>query len=400
MNRKMLAAVGAFGALTALAGPAVKMDSVAPGFPVWEGVTDKNYVAGRQVEPSDLRHKVTILVEVEPGEKMIAQLLEASKLVARASNVSLGFGANWEDAEMPRDVIAVLSVRGLTPKSLEEVAELLAGKGKKLDKDTASSLSKIKSGNCAVYRDLSYAGAPETEGKRPYVHVFGPTGAEPLCHGQLPATLKDANAAIAKGRKEISGWDPKWRPFYGYVADPPKFNTSIAKVLEKGKKARKAPMVPVMKALLTDIKSKDEEKAKEAQILYDALVQTRDDLILRIDLEASACPHRAYYDIQNLLKYWPMETKRVEAAMARMKSNPEVDMMGKMFTQLMEWSDPAYTCKNESEAKKNIQALNKMKKALAGPKESKTISIQNGALLLDMKVDSLISEMPSKVPAK
>ena len=41
-----------------------------------------------------------------------------------------------------------------------------------------------------------------------------------------------------------------------------------------------------------------------------------------------------------------------------------------------------------------------MKKALEKPKESKNITVQNGALLLDMKVDELISAIPAKVAAK
>ena len=87
------------------AGPVAKLDPVAEGYPDWQGLTAKNYVAGREIGPSDLRHKVTIIIEIEPNEKLVEQLELASKLAGRAS-FTAGFGANWEDLELPRDLIA------------------------------------------------------------------------------------------------------------------------------------------------------------------------------------------------------------------------------------------------------------------------------------------------------
>lgn len=382
------------------AGPAVKLDPVAEGYPDWQGLTAKNYIAGREISPSDLRHKVTIVIEIEPNEKLVEQLALAFKLAARAS-FSADFGANWEDLEMPRDLIAAFSVRGDNAKVRAEITEILTAKKKIADKETASWISRLGGPTgCPFYDDLTFTGAPDGTEKRPFVYVMGPTGKEPLFAGKLDAAgLKAANEAIAKGKKEIAGWDPKWRQFYGNIAEP-KFNVTLAKVLEKGKTAKMAPLAPVSKALLTDVKSKDPERAKEAQILYDAIEQTRSDLVLRIQLEVGACPHRAYYDIETLIKYWPMEKKRLEAAYAKLKANPEIEPMGKMFCKLAEWSKPDFTCKNAGEAKKIVQELNKMKKALEKPKESKNITVQNGALLLDMKVDELIPLIPTKVAAK
>ena len=382
------------------AGPAAKIDPVAEGYPDWQGLTAKNYIAGREIGPSDLRHKVTIVIEIEPNEKLVEQLVLASKLAGRAA-FSTGFGANWEDLELPRDLIAAFSVRGANAKARAEILEILTAKKKIADKETASAISKLGGPTgCPFYDDLTFTGAPDGTGKRPFVYVMGPTGKEPLFAGKLDAAgLKEANAAITKGKKEISGWDPKWRQFYGNIAEP-KFNVTLAKTLEKGKTAKMAPLAPVSKALLTDVKSKDPERAKEAQILYDAIEQTRSDLVLRIQLEVGACPHRAYYDIETLIKYWPMEKKRLEAAYAKLKANPEIEPMGKMFCKLAEWSKPDFTCKNAGEAKKIVQELNKMKKALEKPKESKNITVQNGALLLDMKVDELIPVIPTKVAAK
>ena len=383
-----------------LAGPAVKIDPVAEGYPDWQGLTAKNYISGREICPSDLRHKVTIIVEIEPNEKLVEQLVLAPKLVGQTS-FSAGHGANWEDLEMPRDLIAAFSVRGANAKARAEILEILTAKKKIADKKTVSAISKLggRTG-CPFYDDLTFTGAPDGTGKRPFVYVMGPTGKEPLFAGKLDtAGLKEASSAIAKGKKEIAGWDSKWRQFYGNI-DTPKFNVTLAKVLEKGQTAKMAPLTSVSKALLAEVKSKDPERAKEAQILYDAIEQTRSDLVLRIKMEAGACPHRAYYDIETLLKYWPMEKKRLEAAYAKLKSNPEAEPMGKMFSKLVEWSKPEFTCKNAGEAKKIVQELNKMKKALEKSKESKDIVIQNGALLLDMRIDSLIPAIPAKVATK
>ena len=166
-----------------------------------------------------------------------------------------------------------------------------------------------------------------------------------------------------KAKKEMSDWPNKWVPFYGNIPSP-RFNTSLAKTLEKGKKAKKCPLDPIQKGLIADIKSADEEKSKEAQVLFDAIAQTKSDLMLRIRMEAASCSYRAYYDVETLLKYWPTEKKRIEAAYAKLKANPEVELMGKMFCKLAEWSKPDFTCKNAGEAKKIVQELNKMKKDL------------------------------------
>ena len=377
-----------------LAGPAAKTDPVAEGYPDWQGISDKNYIMGRQVCPSDLRHKVTVVVDIEPGEKLQSQLVLIGKLVEKTGLARAGSGGNWETLELPRDVIVVVSnCGGGKDKDREAIKEALKYKGE--DQSISQSLSAVKSMGCAMYDSITFTGAPASSGKRPFVYVMGPEGKEPLCQGELnDAMVKTVNAAIAKGKKQIAGWEIKWRPFYGNV-DEPKFFPALAKALEKGK-----PLAPVEKAILKDVVAKDPEKAKEAQILYDALNQTRSDLVMRIKMEVAACPHRAYYDIQQLVKFWPAEKKRLEAAYAKFKTIPDAEKMGKMFLKLKTWAEPEFTCKNAGEAKKIVAELNKMKKDLEKLKESKVIVIQNGALLMDMQVDELISAIPSKVPAK
>ena len=394
MKNRMTMMMACLMPVALLAGPAAKTDPVAEGYPDWQGISDKNYIMGRQICPSDLRHKATVVVDIEPGEKLQSQLVLVGKLVERTGLSRMEFGANWETLELPRDVIVVVSNRGGgRDKDREAIKEALTYKGE--DQSISATLSSIRSMGCAMYDDVTFTGAPDSTGKRPFVYVMGPEGKEPLCQGELnDAMVKTVNAAIAKAKKQIADWEIKWRPYYGNI-DEPKFFPVLAKTLEKGK-----PLAPVEKAILKDVVAKDPEKAKEAQILYDALEQTRSDLVMRIKMEVAACPHRAYYDIQQLVKFWPAEKKRLEAAYAKLKAIPEAEKLAKMFIKLKTWGDPEFTCKNAGEAKKIVAELNKMKKDLEKMKESKVIVVQNGALLMDIQVDELISVIPAKVPEK
>jgi len=400
MKKAVVMVLGTCVATVLSAGPVMKIDPVAPGYPNWHGVSTKTYLAGREIEPSDLRHKVTIVVETTLGEKWNATIKPLAKFVEQTGLTPMfGHTGNWDEIEVPRNVIVLVNVHGAKAETMREALQPKAEKGKEIGQETSQLYALLNSRGCSYYDGVTFTGAPDNEGKFPYVYVMGPTGTEPLFKGALDdAGQKGVFAAIVKGKKEIAGWNQKWQPFYGNIEEP-KFNTSLKKTLDKGKAAKKAPLGPIEKSLLADIKAKDEEKAKEAQILYDALVQTRSDLVLRIMLEAGASPHRAYYDVNLLLKHWPMMAKKLEAAVARIKAVPEVEMLGKVYTKLMTWSDPEFDCK-PAEAKKIVVELNKIKKALSAAKESKNIVVQNGALLMDGKLDDLISLFQTKVDAK
>lgn len=394
MKTKMMAMMGVLMPAMLLAAPAAKVDPVAEGYPDWQGMSAKTFIMGRELCPSDLRHKVAIVVEIQPNDKLQEQLVLAATF-AQKVGMPMGWeGGNWETLELPRNVIFVVSNRGGgKDKDHEAINAALKYKGD--DQSISAALSQYRGMACSMYDDITFTGAPDSTGKRPFVYVMGPEGKEPLCQGELNAAMmKTANAAIAKGKKQIEGWEIKWRPFYGNI-DEPKFFPVLAKTLEKGK-----PLAPVEKAILKDVVAKDPEKAKEAQILYDALCQTRSDLVMRIKLEVAACPHRAYYDIQQLVKCWPAEKKRLEAVYAKLKTVPDAEKMAKMFMKLKTWADPEFMCKNAGESKKILAELNKMKKDLEKMKESKVIVVQNGALLMDIQVDELISTIPLKVPSK
>ena len=396
MKMSMMTMMGVLMSAAVLAGPAAKIDPVAEGFPDWQGMSAKSFIMGREIGPSDLRHKVVVVVEIEPNEKLQSQLAIAGQFGTRVGLANFGWdGGNWETIEsLPRNLIFAVSNRGGgRDKDHEAIKEALKYKGE--DQAITAALANFKGASCSMYDDLTFTGAPDTTGKRPYVYVMGPEGKEILFQDTLTAdSYKKANAAVSKALSKLKETQGAWKPFFGCVEEV-KFFPIVAKTIEKGK-----PLAPVSKALLKDVLSKDAEKAKEAQILYDAIEQTRSDLVLRIKMEASACPHRAYYDVQKLLRYWPSEKKRLDSAMAKIKANPESLKLAQMFCKLMTWSAPDFTCKNAGEAKKIVAELNKMKKDLEKLQESKVIVVQNGALTMASQVDELIALIPTKVPEK
>ena len=396
MERNTLMMLAALLPSFLLAGPAAKVDPVAEGYPDWSGLTAKNRICGREIFPSDLRHKVTVVVEIEPNEKLQSQLALAGKFAIMTGLTTVGELTDWDNFEIPRSLIVVISNRGA--KNHEAIMGAAKYKGE--DTILSGALAAVRGNGCSVYDDLTFTGAPDSTGKRPYYYVMGPTGKEPIAQGELTAAaIKDAQAKITKAIKDMDSGEVKWRPFYGNLEDS-KYHAAIAKALEKGKTAKVSPLQPIEKAILKDVVLKDEERAKTAQILYDALNQTRNDLFLRVLFEVSCCPHRAYYDASQLVKFWPSEKKRLENVYAKFKAYPELEPLAKAFCKMQEWASPDFTCKNAGEAKKIVQELNKMKKMLEKLKESKNIQIQNGALLMDMKVDELLAAIPAKVAAK
>ena len=395
----MILGLAVLGAAVANAAPVMKAEPVAEGYPSWIGAVPKNYITGREICASDLRHKITIVLEVDAtDEKLQSQFIMAGKVAALNPLAGSHFGDNWETRVLPRDIIFVISVRG-GGKNPAELVLAAMKPPKDADENVSRMIANIRNLSVPVYSDLTYEGATDSTGKRPYVYVMGPTGAKPLYEGTLTAKADQAvKAAYGKAKKQMSADGFKWDPFVGSIAELK--NPLLLKALEKGKTAKTSPLAPVLKAIQKDIVSKDPEKAKEAQILYDALEQTRSDLVMRIKMECRECPHRAVYDVQQLLKYWPGEKKRLEAVAAKLKENPEANKLAQIYCKIMVWADSEFTPKNAGEAKKIVGELNKMKKDIEKLKESKTIVVQNGALLMDSQIDDLISAIPTRVPEK
>lgn len=375
-------------AFVGIAVPAEKTDAVAAGYPAWTGLTENNRLSGRALEASDLRQRVTIVVEIDSAEAH-EHLLVASPLAAHYNRLAISHGENWEHRNVHHDTIVLIVNRG-APMTRDKLAEAMQCK----DQVETAKILQLKENNVSVYNAVTFPGAPDAGGQYPFYYVLGPEGLEPLAKGKaagngMQFTVKPA---VEKGRAVLKESGDEWRPFYGLVAEP-KFFKDLKPLIEKGK-----PLTAYETRLKKAIVSSDSEKAREAQRLYDGLVQTRSDTLMRIGLEAAACPHRAAYDSELLRKYWPgVKNSRGKKGG---KGDPEVEVLSQAFIGVMEFSDPNFRCKSPSEAKKIGVELDKMKKKIEKLKESKNVVVQNGALLLDVELDALISALPSKVVAK
>ena len=362
-----------FLASAAFAKPAEKAVPVADGFPDWRGVTEKNYVFGRRICAADLRHKLTVVIAFDAAQA--AEHLALTKEIGRT--YPLFVSDAWETENLRRDFIALYTFAGADGQ--KAVADTLSKKDK--------SLSGFSPAAC-VYADVTCAGLPAPT-DLPFISVFGPDGGEPLLARKFDGEALKAFGAIKK--QQLSKM-PKWERFYGSVGAENAF-PQLKKAVDAGK-----PLAPVLSVLHKACLSSDADKAGEAQILSDAVEQTRSDLVYQLYCEYKAKPHCALRDVNLLTCHWPEEKANpLLAQVFRALSNPEVKTYGAIYQKLSVWSDANFRCKSAGEAKKIVQELKKMKKTLGTLKESANVVTQNNASTLELTVDSLIESVPTKV---
>jgi len=367
-------------------------EPVAEGYPAWTGVTPKNYIAGRVLASNaDLRQRAATVVIEFDATKTAEQLEKTGKLSMLNGMASLvGHGStNWETLQIPHDVLVVYVAH-----NAKDHEAVVAGMKPK-DPHKEPGLHNLSQSKAPMYEGVTFEGAPGNGGKFPFVYVMGYEGKEPLVKEEFGAKTEAAvKKAIADQKKKMAEADLKWRPFYGYVAEPKHFH-DIEKTLAKGK-----PLDAVEAKLLKSVKAADAEKAKEAQLLYDGLEQTKSDMMFLAQCSFANSPHVAAYNMDRLIKCWPKTKKQMSAVAEKIKANPAAQPLIRMYAKVMEWSNPDFTCKNAAEAKKIVAELNKMKKALEPLKEDKNVGIQNSSLMLDGMLDELISIIPTKAPQK
>ena len=388
---KNLAIAAAVALASAAAVSAPQKDPVADGYMDWEGVTAKNFLTGRLLTPSDLRHRAVVYVVLD-GSKLTNDKMPDYAPLATIVQLPADHLTQWETQELPRNSIMAISVRNLDKKTTpqEFAAILKAPKG--ADQKTVSLYNGWTQARIPFYRDLKPVGEEELPAdKLPYVAVYGGSGTEPL-YVKEKWSAADVKAVRAAVKKAVAALD-EWTPPFG-IAEP-QFFKKIAADLAKGKPAQGA-----LSQLKAGIKSKNPEQAKEAQIMFDAINQYKGDLMLRIQLEYSAAPARAYYDFNTLVKMFPAEKKNLQAIDAKLKANKEIGALGKVFEKIMLWSRDDYVCKNAGEAKKNVQELQKYKKILEALANSQNAQLQGEAMLFQTQIDALIDIMPTKVPQK
>lgn len=385
----------AWAVVTAFAAPASK-EIVAEGFASWEGIDDKNYITGRRITPSDLRHRTVFILHLDAAA-LHSQFLATGSFVAN----SLGFPAahivNWDTLDaFPRDYIALAVIHGEC--DLAKYREgLKFPKGKEVEQAESSAMAAWSGSTyVAVYGEKAKLVGAEVPTVYPTAQIVLPGTAEVAWTGRFSdkdaKALKEVRGLLAKGKAASA----EWRPLYG-VAEVQHWK-SVEKTIKDGKAGfgEKAA-----KALQAGIKDRNPERAKEAQIMYDALMQYRDDLALRVASEMHATPARAIADMQLLIMAFPTVKKNLKDVEARLKKVKGADLLGKMFISYITWKQPDFTFKNASEAKAAVQKATSWKKTLdLLAADEKSPQLQGEAALLSTLVDELIAELPTKVPQK
>lgn len=368
-----------------------KTDPVAEGFPSWEGVNEKNYLQGRVITSSDLRHRVVLMITLKDDANLQKHLVALSKLIQNVDETPAGFSAQWDSIDrFPRKGLVLVTFKD-AGKSVDENLKTALKAAKGMKEDDASALASWKnSSSPAFYRGVTLCDA-EQETDFPYVRVLDGKTANPVFKGLYkPAEVATIRKKISKCKADLGEWnDPLG------VTEVQHFKDVEKKVLE-GK-----PLKPCLEALKRGIKDKNPEKAREAQIMYDAINQYASDLKLRILLEFKSAPARAFADAQKLFKAFPQEKKALASVDLFLKTNKSALTIGKMFEKYLEWSQPNFTFKNASEAKKAVQLVNSWKKPLEKMSQDKDNPvIQGEASLILSQIDSLGEILMTKVPQK
>jgi len=394
--RKLGILAGAIWAVaTAFAAPASK-EIVAEGFASWEGIDDKNYITGRRITPSDLRHRTVFLLHLD-ANALHSQFLATGSFIASGLGFPAAHMVTWDTLEaFPREYIALAVIHGEC--DLAKYREgLKFPKGKEVEQAESSAMAAWSGSTfVAVYGDAAKLVGAEVPTEYPTAQVILPGSAEIAWTGKFSANnakaLKEVRGVLAKGKAASA----EWRPLYG-VAEVQHWKNA-EKIIKEGKTGYG---LKAEKILLAGIKDKNPEKAKEAQIMYDALMQYRDDLALRIVGELHAAPARAIADMQILFTAFPTAKKNLKEVDARLKKVKGADKLGKMFVDFITWNQPDYLFKNASEAKKATQKIAAWKKDLElMAADDKNQQLQGEAALLSSLLDALAESIPTKVPQK
>ena len=390
MSLKHLSAALCAGAL--VLSSAAAPDPVAEGFVDWTGISPKSYLFGRTLCPSDLRQKTVVYVVVDAASFTGAKLKDFAPLASLAS-LPESHVTQWETAELPRDKIAVFSVRHAAKDTNPVTFAQTFRAPKEANESEVAVYLTFGRYQIPFYKNLAPAGEAEIPAdKLPFVAVYAAEGTEPVFTQEKyqPANYAKVREAVRNAKeKEIADWTPP------LGIREPQFFKQVPALIAKGK-----PAAAALKILAAGIKSKNPEQAKEAQIMYDALNQYGSDLKLRISLEYGSAPARAYYDFQTLIRLFPSEKKKLQAIDQKMKQNKELSSLGKIFEKLMLWGRDDFAPKNAGEAKKIVQELQKIKKTLEALSESSNAQIQGEAMLFASQLDMLIESIPAKVPQK
>jgi len=386
MWRAVVVAGMALGAVVTYGAPT--KERVAPGFADWRGVEQKNRIFGRTITASDLRQRAVIVIVLDAGpqatdiKKLGDELRMLSCLKTFVKTPDWLF--SWDlTEELSRDCIVLFVMRGkCTSKEIWDATRA------RPDEADGNSATLWTDGWSAFYANLELEGCPMSEGECPYVYVFGPTGNTPLWKGTFTTKcMKDVAVAVSKAKKDMG----KWALMTG-VEDPVFFKKEMADLLA-GK-----PTKGVLSVLQAGVKDVDPDKAKEAQIMYDAVFQYRSELLLRVNNELSTAPARAYADTMRFQRMFPQDKNLIASSLDKLKSNKSAQVVGKYLEQFLSWNFPGFTVKSEAEAKKLAKQTVAWHKPLAKiANDQSNAAVAGEAALLLAQLDGLADVLASKV---
>lgn len=356
---------------------AVKDVPVAEGFPHWKGFETWLPGSARQLTPSDLRGRYAVVVEMK-GNK--ASLLGQFKRVMTLQ--FLGFNpssqTSWDFGLPHSDVIVVFNIH--------DAGEDVIGKDFSGEEDIKKELSQ-RAFN--FYTDLTFEGAPDAQSEYPFVYVMPPEGMEPIFKAKANDDIrKQVGAAIKKAKAA-----PKtWHDYYGYVEEV-KHTKGYDAAIAGGK-----TLMPIIAALRKGIVSTDPEVAKESQMLYDAIEQRKGDLEYFIAKEWRVSAAAAISDYNELVARFPAMKKdaALKGLVAKAQAVPDISSVMKVYPPFRIACDVNRRSISPSEAKKLAADMKKSKAVIDKLANSKTIHVQNLALLMQQMLDERVSEMEAK----
>lgn len=399
MIRPLVFILMAFWMVSVIAAPSKvpQSEPVAPGFIDWK-IPGPQDPKRRQITPSDLRHRYTVVIEFQ-GEKAFEQLALAGMVLQSLPAPVGGIThqvSNWYNFRYPRDVIAVFSNRGGKIPA-DQMSKLMT---EKIDLKKHPGLQNFRQSNIPMVDGLGFEGSPSAEGKYPFVYIMGPEGKEPILKASI-SNQKDS-IVLAQEFKKIREKSPiAWKRFTGTLTETKAFKSPLEKAVSSGKGFN--ALLPQLKK---GIVAKDEATAKEAQMIYDAIMQDCSDLAARINYEYHSAPIASLVDGKVFTRLYPKEKKLVENVLSKASAVPEYTELADVFEKVINWEDPGFLCKNAGEVKKNVATLGKFKKRLAqmledtntpGKQKHYSTLVQNCIFQLQSRVDELISMMPGKV---
>lgn len=407
--KKILFAGLVVAAAVSLAAPMAKKDPVAEGFLDWDGLNPKNHLFGRNITPSDLRHRVVVYVAID-GKTLSRDVLANLYGLMQYGEVPSEHTTQWESAEMPRNSIFIISVMNAGKQLTEDTfKEHLSVKGLESTDDRRRALAAYFESHFPVYKDVKPVGAEAiADDAMPFVAIYGGVDTEdykatkPLGTWSNYSYKNRDKFFNSKSKTSINSVhkaaltalsDLNWKRPLGVME--PQFYKKVIADFEKGK-----PVQGILNTLKGGIKDKNPDKAKEAQILFDAINQYKEELKLRIQCEIHIAPARAYCDYQILMKLFPTEKKSMQDFEAKFKAAKEIGILGKVLEKLLIWERDDFFCKSDGEAKKIVAELQKMKKQISVLTENKNAQIQGEAMVFTSQIDALIEVIPTKVVQK